>query len=58
MVHPTIRSQLKDNFVAIVSLIVAIMALCYTTWREEATEKNRTLRTVKKKWLLLRLVMK
>jgi hypothetical protein len=36
--------QLKTHAVAIISLIIAIVALLYTTWREELTEKNRTLR--------------
>lgn len=40
----TIKHQFKDNFIAIVSLTIAIIALSYTTWREELTEKNRTLR--------------
>lgn len=40
-----ILSQIKSNFIAIISLVVAVIALSYTTWREEVTEKNRTLRT-------------
>lgn len=36
--------SLKDNAVALISLTVAIIALGYTAWREERTEKNRTLR--------------
>lgn len=44
MTTETIRQQFKENFVAIVSLIVAIIALSITTWREESTEKNRTTR--------------
>ncbi len=40
----SIKRQIKDNFVAIVSLVIAIVALLYTAWREETTEKNRTLR--------------
>ena len=47
--------QLRNNAVAIISLIVAITALSYTAWREERTEKNRTLRVaafeaLKKSW--------
>src|ERR1700722_4285133 len=42
--HKTMRSQLKSNAVALISLVVAIIALCYTTWREELTEKNRNTR--------------
>ncbi len=45
MQNTTISHQLKNNFVAIVSLVVAITALTYTAWREELTERNRTLRT-------------
>src|SRR5260221_9920468 len=40
----TIKQQLKDNMVAIISLVIAIIALSYTAWREETTEKNRTFR--------------
>ncbi len=38
------KFQLKENLVALISLVIAIMALLYTAWREEITEKNRTLR--------------
>lgn len=44
MEKQTIRRQIKNNLVAIISLVVAITALLYTAWREETTEKNRTLR--------------
>jgi hypothetical protein len=37
-------SQIRKNAVALISLMVAISALTYTAWREERTEKNRTLR--------------
>jgi hypothetical protein len=36
--------QVKSNLIAIISLAIALTALGYTTWREEVTEKNRTLR--------------
>jgi hypothetical protein len=36
--------QLKNHSVAIISLIIAITTLFYTTWREEQTEKNRNIR--------------
>ena len=39
MIH-SYRTQLKDNLVAIISLVIAIVALTYTTWREEVTEKT------------------
>jgi hypothetical protein len=38
------RRQLRDNFVAITSLFVAVSALGYNTWRNERTEKNRNIR--------------
>lgn len=40
----TFTEQLKNNLVALISLVVAIIALSYTTWREELTEKNRNTR--------------
>ena len=36
--------QLKANAVAIISLIVALSSFSYTTWRNERSEHNRTLR--------------
>jgi len=39
-----ILRQLKDHFIAVLSLIIAIVALSYTTWREEVTERNRNIR--------------
>jgi hypothetical protein len=39
-----IRRQLRDNLVAITSLAVALSALGYNTWRNEATERNRNIR--------------
>jgi hypothetical protein len=41
----TLRQQLRDNAVAIISLIVALTALGYNTWRNERTEHNRNIRT-------------
>ena len=38
------RRQVRDNLVAITSLAVALMALGYNTWRNEATERNRNVR--------------
>jgi len=40
----TIRQQLRDNAVALVSLLVALSALGYNTWRNEQTEANRNVR--------------
>lgn len=38
------RQQLRDNLVAITSLVVALSALGYNTWRNEVTERNRNVR--------------
>jgi hypothetical protein len=38
------RRQLRDNLVAITSLVVAFSALSYNTWRNERTERNRNVR--------------
>jgi hypothetical protein len=40
----SVPDQIKNHSIAIVSLIIAITALTYNTWREEETEKNRTTR--------------
>ena len=40
----TIREQIHNNLVAIISLIVAITALSYNTWRNEKSERNRNIR--------------
>jgi len=39
------REQLRSNTVAIVSPFAAFSALSYNTWRNEATERNRNIRT-------------
>lgn len=44
MENPTIGQQLKRNFVAVLSLLVAVTALSYNTWRNERTERNRNVR--------------
>lgn len=41
----TIRQQLRNNAVALISLAVAIGSLGYNTWRNERTEHNRNVRT-------------
>ncbi len=38
--------QLRRNQVALISLVVAIISLSYNTWRNEASEENRTQRVV------------
>ena len=39
------REQLRSNAVALVSLVVALIGLIYTTWRYEHTERNQNIRT-------------
>ena len=39
-----VRTQLRDNLVAITSLVIALSALAYNTWRNELTERNRNIR--------------
>ncbi len=41
-----IKDQLRRNTVALISLVVAITSLGYNTWRNEASETNRTQRLV------------
>lgn len=41
---PRIRQQLRDNLVALISLLVAMSTLLYSAWRHEDTEDNRTQR--------------
>ena len=40
----SVLEQLRRNQLAIISLIVALTALGYNTWRNELTEENRTVR--------------
>ena len=40
----TIKSQLRDNAIAIISLIVALASFSYTSWRMERSEQNLTTR--------------
>ena len=39
-----LRNQLRQNSLAIISLVVALSALGYNTWRNELTEENRNIR--------------
>ena len=41
----SIREQLRNNAVALISLAVAVSSLGYNTWRNEHTERNRNVRT-------------
>ena len=40
----SIMQQVQRNLLAIISLVVAISALGYNTWRNETTEENRNIR--------------
>jgi hypothetical protein len=40
----TIKSQLRSNAIAIISLIVALSSFSHTAWRTEQSERNRTTR--------------
>ena len=42
---PNIREQLRNNAVALTSLVIALTSLSYNTWRNERTEHNRNIRT-------------
>ncbi|MBF8293263.1 MAG: hypothetical protein HW392_2090 [Steroidobacteraceae bacterium] len=41
---PDMREQLRNNLVALISLVIALSALGYNTWRNELTERNRNIR--------------
>ena len=41
-----IKEQVRRNAVALISLVIAITSLGYNTWRNEASENNRTQRLV------------
>jgi hypothetical protein len=40
----SIRNQLRNNAVAIVSIFIAVSSLGYNTWRNETTEEQRNVR--------------
>jgi len=40
----TILEQIRANQLAVISLVVALTALTYSTWRNEQTEANRNVR--------------
>lgn len=40
----TVRDQLRNNAVALTSLLIALTSLGYNTWRNERTEHNRNIR--------------
>jgi hypothetical protein len=39
-----LRDHIKQNSLSIISLVVALSALSYNTWRNELTEENRNIR--------------
>src|SRR5882757_4094648 len=41
----SIREQVRNNSVALISLFIALSSLGYNTWRNERTERNRNIRT-------------
>lgn len=45
-INNSIKEQVRRNFVAIISLVIAITSLSYNTWRNEQSEENRTYRAV------------
>jgi hypothetical protein len=40
----TIRQQIHNNAVALISICIAVSALAYNTWRNETTEQQRNIR--------------
>ena len=44
--YNSFKEQIRRNSVALISLVVAITSLSYNTWRNEASEDNRTQRLV------------
>lgn len=40
----TISRQIHNNAVALISLVIAVTALAYNTWRNETTEEQRNVR--------------
>ena len=44
MASKTLKEQISRQSLALVSLLVALTALAYTTWRNELTETNRNIR--------------
>ena len=39
-----VRRQIRDNLIALISVVIALSALGYNTWRNERTERNRNVR--------------
>jgi hypothetical protein len=45
-IRNSVKEQFRRNTVALISLFVAVTGLSYNTWRNEASEDNRTQRLV------------
>ena len=45
-IRNSLKDQVRRNLVALISLVVAITSLSYNSWRNEASEENRTQRLV------------
>jgi hypothetical protein len=45
-INNSVKEQFRRNAVALISLVVAITGLSYNTWRNEASEDNRTQRLI------------
>ncbi|WP_068546016.1 hypothetical protein [Thalassotalea crassostreae] len=45
MKNYSIKHQIKNNLIAIISIFIAVISLSYNTWRNEQTEFNRNVRT-------------
>ena len=54
----TIKSQLRDNAIAIISVILALASFSYTAWRMERSEHNLTTRDAAFQMLLALGAMK
>jgi hypothetical protein len=39
-----VQKQIRDNLIALISIVIAMSALGYNTWRNERTERNRNIR--------------
>ncbi|OUS23309.1 hypothetical protein A9Q98_15680 [Thalassotalea sp. 42_200_T64] len=41
----SLKQQIQNNLIAIISIFIAVSSLAYNTWRNEQTEYNRNVRT-------------
>ncbi len=44
LIPETVKDQLQKNAIALISLVIAISALAYNSWRNELSEENRNIR--------------